>query len=49
MGDPHPPRSPDHCRQMAAQLQEFAKLEPDGSEMRDKLLEVAAQYDRLAK
>jgi hypothetical protein len=49
MVDAHPPRSAEHYAQMAAQLREFAKLEPDGSEIRAKLLEVAAQYDRLAE
>jgi hypothetical protein len=34
---------------MAAQLREFAKLEPGGSEIRAKLLEVAAQYERLVE
>jgi hypothetical protein len=45
----HPPRSAEHYRAMAAQLREFAKLEPEGSDIRDKLVEVAAQYDRLAE
>lgn len=49
MNATHAPRSREHYREMAAQLREFAKLEPDGSEIRAKLTEVAAQYDRLAE
>jgi hypothetical protein len=49
MNAAHPPRSAEHYRAMAAQLREMALAEPDGSEMRDKLAKVAAQYDRLAE
>lgn len=45
----HAPRSAEHYRHVAAQLRTLAELEPDGSEMRDKLLELTAQYERLAQ
>jgi hypothetical protein len=34
---------------MAAQFRMMAMGEPEGSEVRDKLLEVAAQYERIAE
>jgi hypothetical protein len=49
MNDPSQRRSAEHYRQMAIQLHEMAMRELEGSEVRDKLLEVAAQYERLAK
>jgi hypothetical protein len=49
MDDPLQRRSSEHYRQMAAQLHEMAMREPEGSEVRGELLEVAAQYERLAK
>jgi hypothetical protein len=42
-------RTAEHLRQQAAQLREMAAREPEGSEIRARLLEVAAQYDLLAE
>jgi hypothetical protein len=49
MNDPPLRRSAEHYRQMAAQFRMMAMGEPEGSEVRDKLLEVAAQYERIAE
>jgi hypothetical protein len=43
------PQKAEHYPQRAMQLREMAETEPEGSELRDKLLELAAQYDRLAE
>ena len=37
-----------HYREQAAQLRDMAEAEPIGK-LRDRLLDVAAQYDRLAE
>lgn len=49
MADPFPPRSAEHYRHMAEQMREAAATEPEGSELRQKLLELATQYDLLAE
>ena len=42
-------RSARHYQEQAAQLRAMAAKEPDGSSIRERLLELAAQYDRLAE
>jgi hypothetical protein len=39
----------EHYRERAAQLREMATAAPNDGDLKDKLLDLASQYDRLAE